>query len=121
MGLTTVVARVGKGKRSQRLRLLVDSGASFSLLPEKVWKRLRLKPLDRVTLVLANGTEIERPLSEVWFEYRGAGRTSPGILGTGGDEALLGAVTLETMGLMLNPLSRELLPMKLKLARQGGQ
>lgn len=120
MGLTTVVARVGKGRRSQRLRFLVDSGASFSLLPERAWKRLGLKPLDRVTLVLADGTEIERPVSEAWFDYRGVRRTSPVILGSGPDEALLGAVTLETMGLMLNPLSRELLPMRLKLARQGG-
>jgi hypothetical protein len=28
---------------------------------------------------------------------------------------LLGAVTLETLGLMVNPLSRELLPMRLLL------
>ena len=33
------------------------------------------------------------------------------------DEALLGAVTLETLGLMLNPLSRTLQPMRMVLAR----
>jgi hypothetical protein len=42
--------------------------------------------------------------------------TSPVVLGGPGDAALLGAVTLETLGLMLNPLSRELLPMRLMLA-----
>ena len=47
-----------------------------------------------------------------------AGRTatSPVVLGGPGDAALLGAVTLETLGLMLNPLSRELLPMRLMLS-----
>ena len=32
---------------------------------------------------------------------------------------LLGAVTLETLGLMVNPLTRELLPMRLMLAGTG--
>lgn len=114
--MTTILAKVGRGKRSRRVRFLVDSGASYSVLPQAVWKALRLRPLDRVTLVLADGTEIERRISEVWFDYRGRGRTSPVILGQAGDEALLGAVTLETLGLVLNPLSRELYPMKLKLA-----
>jgi len=42
--------------------------------------------------------------------------TSPVVLGGPRDAALLGMVTLETLGLMLNPLTRELLPMKLVLA-----
>lgn len=38
---------------------------------------------------------------------RGQTATSPVVLGGPGDAALLGAVTLETLGLMVNPLSRE--------------
>jgi hypothetical protein len=38
------------------------------------------------------------------------------VCGEDDDGPLLGAVTLETLGLMLNPLSRELLPMRLVLA-----
>jgi hypothetical protein len=38
-------------------------------------------------------------------------------LGEERDGALLGAVTLETLGLMLNPLTREILPMRMSLAR----
>jgi len=38
------------------------------------------------------------------------------VLGGPGDAPLLGAVTLETLGLMVNPLTRELLPMRLMLA-----
>ena len=41
--------------------------------------------------------------------------TSPVVLGGPQDAPLLGMVTLETLGLMLNPLTRELLPMKLML------
>ncbi|MBI2149868.1 MAG: hypothetical protein HYU27_04595 [Acidobacteria bacterium] len=39
------------------------------------------------------------------------------VLGETEDEALLGAVTLETLGLMLNPLSRTLQPMRMALRR----
>jgi hypothetical protein len=61
---------------------------------------------------------IERGLSEVRFEYGGRDRVSPVVLGQGSDEPLLGAVTLETLGLVLNPLSRDVVPMRLVLARR---
>jgi hypothetical protein len=38
------------------------------------------------------------------------------VLGESEDEALLGAVTLETLGLMLDPLSRTLQPKRMLLA-----
>jgi hypothetical protein len=46
----------------------------------------------------------------------GVSETSPVVLGGPRDAPLLGMVTLEALGLMLNPLTRELLPMKLLLA-----
>ena len=46
--------------------------------------------------------------------------TSPAVLGEAKDVAILGVVTLETLGLMLNPLTREVLPMKLMLATSLG-
>jgi hypothetical protein len=41
---------------------------------------------------------------------------SPVILGEPGDSALLGVVTLENLGLVFNPFTRTLHPMKLLLA-----
>jgi hypothetical protein len=41
------------------------------------------------------------------------------VLGESEDEALFGAGTLETLGLMLNPLSRTRQPMRMVLARAG--
>jgi hypothetical protein len=42
--------------------------------------------------------------------------TSPVVLGERDDQPLLGAVTLETYGMMLDPLKRRILPMRLMLA-----
>jgi predicted aspartyl protease len=96
---------------------MVDSGALYSVLPEPVWRDLKLKPERTAEFVLADGTAITRGVSECRFEIRGTAATSPVVLGEDNDGALLGAVTLETLGLMLNPLNRELVPMRLMLAR----
>lgn len=116
MGLTTVAAMVGRGKKATEVDFLVDSGATFTLLPQKVWKRLGLKPIDEMKFSLADGSVISRELSEAWLEYEGRGRTVQVIMGRRGDEALLGALTLEALGLVLDPFKRELHPMRLMLA-----
>ena len=62
---------------------------------------------------LADGTRIERKLSECRLSLMERSRRAPVVLGERGDEALLGAVTLEEFGLMLNPLNRTLAPMRM--------
>lgn len=116
MGITRITAKVGSGKTLLDVKFLVDSGATYSLLPKNIWEKLKLKPISEMEFSLADGTIIKRAISEVKIEYKGIGMTSPVILGEEKDDALLGAVTLETMGLMLNPFTRELLPMKMLLA-----
>ncbi len=119
MGHTYVHARLrksdGRGP-SRDVRFLVDSGAIYSVLPAEIWRALRLKPTRQVEFTLADGTPITRGVSECRFEIRGETATSPVVLGEEDDGALLGAVTLETLGLMLNPLTREILPMRMALS-----
>ena len=110
------VSPVGRSRPARIVRFLVDSGAVYSVLPARDWKALRLRAKDSMTFTLADGTTIERRVSEARFDYRGTDRVSPVILGEGADDALLGAVTLETMGLVLNPLTRQLQPMRLLVA-----
>ena len=119
MGLTYLRARLRKSEArgpSLDVRFLVDSGAIYSVLPEKDWRAMRLKPEREVEFTLADGTAITRGVSECRFEIRGEAATSPVVLGEAGDGALLGAVTLETLGFMLNPLTREILPMRMALS-----
>jgi aspartyl protease family protein len=118
MGVTYVHARLIPPDRRGRIidvRFLVDSGAIYSVLPEDVWHALRLKAERKIEFTLADGTPIERGVSECRFEIRTHSATSPVVLGQVNDGALLGAVTLETLGLMLNPLTREILPMQMAL------
>jgi clan AA aspartic protease len=117
MGLTYVQATVSGPKgRSRRVKFLVDSGASYSLLPSKVWQELGLKPQRVLKFVLADGTEIERSVSECKMLFEGQTAHTPVILGEPGDDALLGAITLEIFGLVLDPFKRTLQNMRLRLA-----
>jgi len=117
MGLTYLEGKVkGTGSKRISLRFLVDSGATYTLLPESVWKALKLKANRTMTFTLADGTSVERDISECLIELpQGQGHT-PVILGRTGDEPLLGAVTLEILGLVLNPFNRTLQPMRMMLA-----
>lgn len=123
MGLAYITAKIAgspTAKKGHAVRFLVDSGAVYSVLPEKAWKKLNLQPMRDVEFTLADGTVISRPVSECSFEVRGKKGTSPVVLGHEEDAPLLGMVTLEVLGLMINPLSRELLPMRLVLANVRG-
>jgi aspartyl protease family protein len=117
MGLVFVKGTVTgpTGKRAT-LRFLVDSGATYTLLPNKTWRAIGLKPIDSVQCVLADGTEVERKVSECRIALPQGERHTPVMLGEKGDEALLGVVTLEIFGLILNPFTRKLQPMQMMLA-----
>jgi len=103
------------GKRST-VRFLVDGGATYSLLPYEDWQIIGLSAKRSMNFTLADGTTVERQVSECHISLpQGEGHT-PVILGQPGDEALLGIVTLEILGLVLNPFNRTLQPMRMLLA-----
>src|SRR5712691_3107550 len=117
MGITYIEGTVtGPTGKQASAEFLVDSGAKYTLLPEASWKAIELSPKRRVSFTLADGTRIERDVSECHIALpQGDGHT-PVILGEPGDEALLGVVTLEELGLVLNPFSRTIQPARLLLA-----
>jgi clan AA aspartic protease len=117
MGVVFVdVELTGSARRRAIATFLVDSGARYSVLPRSLWKRLGLRPQRAMRFALADGTEVRRQLSECRFRFEGIDAASPVVLGEGKDVALLGTVTLETMGLVLHPFERRLRPMRMLLA-----
>lgn len=117
MGMTYIDG-VATGPTGTHLsvRFLVDSGASYSVLPLDVWTALSLTPKRRVTFTLADGTDIQREVSECHLALAGQDGHSPVVLGEPGDEPILGVVTLENLGLVLDPFQRTLRSMHLRLS-----
>jgi predicted aspartyl protease len=117
MGLTFVEGILtAPNGRQVRERFLVDSGAKYTLVSREKWEQLGLVPQRRVSFVLADGTTVERDVSECHISLPEGAAHTPVILGEPGDEPLLGVVTLEILGLMLNPFTRTLQPMRMMLA-----
>lgn len=116
MGITYIEGIVvGSREKRESVRFLIDSGATYSLLPQSVWQSIGLTPKREMTFTLADGTTLERQVSECYIILPQGEGHSPVILGEAGDEALLGVVTLEILGLVFNPFNRTLQPMRMML------
>ena len=117
MGVAYVEAQVrGPSGKEETVRLLVDSGATYSVLPKAAWQAIGLEPKRRLSFTLADGTTVERSVSEAFVSLPQGEAHTPVILGEEGDEALLGTVSLEILGLVLNPFDRTLRPMRMLLS-----
>jgi clan AA aspartic protease len=106
----------GPTGQQARLRFLVDSGATYTLLPHDIWPSIGLAPKRSARFTLADGTTFERQVAECHIALPEGEGHSPVILGEPGDDALLGIITLENLGLILNPFTRTLQPMRMILA-----
>ena len=71
MGITYIdgVARGPTGEEAE-VSFLIDSGATYSLLPESVWRPIGLEATREMTFTLADGTRLER-------QFPGATWSSP--------------------------------------------
>jgi clan AA aspartic protease len=116
MGVTYIEGQVkGPSGKQENVKFLVDSGATYSLLPRAVWKSIKLQPKRQLSFTLADGTTVERAISEAFIVLSQGEAHTPVILGEKGDSALLGVVTLEILGLVFNPFDRTLHPMHMLL------
>ena len=119
MGLTVLEIEVGnpaKPNVTEKIEFLIDSGAIYSVVPASVLKRLGIKPLAEQQFRLANGKKILRKKGGAVFRYGKRVGVADVIFGEKGDSNLLGAFTLEALGLSLDPLRRELKPLPMILA-----
>jgi clan AA aspartic protease len=118
MGLTfidVIIANPANPRKARKLSLLVDSGAIYSVVSKEVLRQLGVKPHSTKTFTLADGSAISRKIGDAIFKLNGHQGASPVIFGEKGDSALLGTVSLEALGLLLDPIRRELRPLPMVL------
>lgn len=118
MGITTLTMQVANPAVpdvTENVEFTVDSGATFSVVPADVLQRLGIQPLQQETFELVNSARIVRRTGVALFKFREYQGGSPVIFGDEGDATLLGALSLEALGLGLDPIKRELRRIKLTL------
>ena len=119
MGLTVLnvqVANPARPKVAATVEFLVDSGAIYSIVPARVLKKLGIKPIATEEFRLADGSTIKRKKGIAHFKYGDRVGGADVIFGQPGDSELLGALTLEALGLALDPIRRVLKPLPMVLA-----
>ena len=100
----------------ETVECLVDSGAVYSVIPAPVLEALGIKPIGDEEFTLANGETIVRKKGIAAFRYGERIGGADVVFGQEGDMNLLGVLTLEALGLSLDPLKRELRPLPMILA-----
>ncbi|MGA8220318.1 MAG: hypothetical protein WB780_01605 [Candidatus Acidiferrales bacterium] len=121
MGLTHIkvgIANPARPRQMVELTFLVDSGAVYSVIPAAALRKLRVKPHSKRTFILADGSEITRKIGDVIFRLDGRQGAAPVIFGEKDDSTLLGSVSLEALGMTLDPMKRELRALPMVLASQ---
>jgi len=110
MGLFHVLAKLtGPTGLSEDLHLLVDTGATFLVVPRVLAERLDLQPTRNCPLRIAGGRRETWPLGEIRLTLDGVEVTTPCLIAPQGP-ALLGAVALESLLLAVDPVAKRLVP-----------
>jgi clan AA aspartic protease len=95
--------------RSTTIRALVDSGAVMLVIPSKVCVELGLTIKTFREAVMANGQREEVPITSI-VQVQWNNRTTLVQAAVTGDEVLLGAIPLEGLDVIVDPVKQMLVP-----------
>jgi predicted aspartyl protease len=100
--------------RGEHLELLVDTGATLSVVPRRVLERLAVSPIGRRDFRGFGGV-ISRETGIVSMTYDGATAGVTVVFGEEDDPPILGVTALESLGYQVDPVSGELKPSEMLL------
>ena len=100
----------------EEVDVIIDTGATFSVIKRERLKRLGISPIRKKKLKLANGDIIERDWGGACFIIEGKGEgVSDVIFAEENNTELLGLLSLEGMALSVDTKTGELKPIELFL------
>ena len=98
-------------KRRARIRVLVDAGATHSVLPSDLAERLGVvQSPRRIRVELADGSHRSMRVGTVLIRLLGREAGDAALIARRGAEPVLGVEALEALGLTVDPRSRKLKP-----------
>lgn len=101
-------------RRFESVEALVDTGATYTVLPRSLLQELGIVPHRMASFVLADGRRVERSLGRAWIRLEAQEEFSLVVFG---DDALLGAVTLEEFCLAPDSGAQRLVPVPALMVR----
>ena len=113
MGALRVSIEIGdsQASRFETVETLVDTGATFTMIPRSTLARLGITPDRRRTFALADGREREFDMAHAAVRLDGVTSSTIVIFGEEGVAPLMGAYTLASFGLAVDPSGKRLVEM----------
>ena len=94
---------------------VVDTGASFTVVPGSILRGLGIESFDTRTFTLADGSQRDMSVGLVHMGLAGNVAPVVAVFGPDANKILLGALALETFGLAADAKNRRLIPAELTL------
>jgi len=92
-----------------RLRLLVDTGSTYTWIRGSLLRKLGIRTLDTYSFgTIEKRGDLRRRIGEVMMEYRGDSRSTVVVFGREGDDEVMGLHALEGLALEVDPVNRRL-------------
>ena len=112
MGTFSANIEIGSpdGSRFATVNALVDTGSSLTAIPAPILRRLGVTPHRKNAFELADGREIERDVGRTWLRIGQQSEITLVMFADAETEPLLGAYSLQGLGLAVDSPSERLIP-----------
>ena len=112
MGTFSIEIGIGNPERSRwrTIEALVGTGATITAIPASVLRDLGIEPSARRSFKSAHGEPREMDIGDAWVRVEGQETPTPVLFNDEGSTPLLGAVTLESVFMMVDPVDGKLVP-----------
>ena len=105
-----IVWNPAEPSRSEEIEAMVDTGASYSWISRSRLVNIGVRPTRRVTFQTIEGRTVDRELAPVFVRVDGYTGGDSVVLAEPGDHEVMGAHTLECLGLTVDPVKKILVP-----------
>lgn len=117
MGVFSVLIEIGdpEGQHFESVEALVDTGATFTLVPGSTLSALGVRPSDSGLFELADGSTTSFDVGETRVRVNGKEVSTAVVFGDERMSPLLGAYTLERLRLGVDPAGKRLIEVPWRL------
>ncbi len=98
------------GGKSLEVKATVDTGATYTVLPSNLLRRLGVTVTRQARFEMGDGRILEMDVGNAWATINGVSAVTPVVFGEDDTQPLLGAVTMEELLLAVDPVQQRLVP-----------
>ena len=111
MGETYIIVKIRKSPEDENfeeLKLLVDTGATYSWIDKKILEKLGIKPVRKKKFKTISSTIVERDIGYAFIDYDNEAAPTVVVFAEEGDAQVFGLHGMESLDLEIDPVTRQI-------------